>query len=395
VLIHGDAGDDVFYGYKMDVTGDLYGDAGDDYFVLIKSAVNLHGGIGNDIYRVEAGSTASFIELADEGTDAVRVARGLTFVLPDNIENISVSGFSGSTLGAATLTGNDLNNTINTHANAETIFAMGGNDRVAAKGGNDIVWGGDGNDYLDGGAGDDVLNGDKGNDTLQGRAGNDTMAGGEGDDNYYVDSVLDVIVENSDEGTDTVRVTVSGYTMNDNVENGTMVGPNPGALIGNSLNNIINGNSNSNALLGGGGDDDIRGGGGADGLFGEAGDDSLSGGIGADTLTGGIGADELLGGADNDIFNYTSTNDSNAGNGIDTVLDFSDSDQFDLSTIDADTGAAGTQSFVFSGAAAAHSVWVVADGAGYIIYADTDGNTTADMEIHVTGRAPVAADFVF
>ena len=91
----------------------------------------------------------------------------------------------------------------------------------------------------------------------------------------------------------------------------------------------------------------------------------------------------------------TSTTDSNAANGIDNVLDFADSDQFDLSAIDADTGTAGSQSFTFSGVAAAHSVWVVADGAGYIIYADTDGNTTADMEIHVTGRAPVVGDFIF
>ena len=48
-----DAGNDIFYGYNMDVTGNIYGDAGDDYFVLIKSAATLYGGTGNDIYRAE------------------------------------------------------------------------------------------------------------------------------------------------------------------------------------------------------------------------------------------------------------------------------------------------------------------------------------------------------
>lgn len=395
VLLHGDAGDDDFFGYNMSITGEIHGDAGRDYFIQFRSGVTLYGGADNDIYRADASAPATFVELADEGIDAVQVARGDSFVLPDNIENISVQGFSGSTTGAATLEGNGLNNTINAHANVETIFAYGGNDRVAAKSGNDTVWGGDGDDFLDGGPGDDVLHGEAGNDTLQGRTGNDTMAGGDGDDSYYVDSILDVIQENDGEGTDTVRVTTSGYTMNENVEIGIIAGSAAAALIGNGMDNILSGNSNSNAILGGGGHDEIRGGGGADGLFGEAGNDYLNGGAGADTLTGGLGADELAGGADNDIFAYNATNESNSANGIDHVLDFANSDQIDLSSIDADTNTGGTQSFVFSGSAAANSVWVVADGADWIIYADTNGDLTADFEVHVTGRQVVAGDFIF
>ncbi|MGO8389097.1 hypothetical protein ACC853_39020, partial [Rhizobium johnstonii] len=51
----------------------------------------------------------------------------------------------------------------------------------------------------------DKLMGAAGNYTLIGGAGADTMLGGTGDDIYLVDIATDILFENANEGTDTVR----------------------------------------------------------------------------------------------------------------------------------------------------------------------------------------------
>jgi Ca2+-binding RTX toxin-like protein len=316
--LDGGDGNDDFFGYFHAVTGSIHGGIGSDYFVQFVSGVSIYGGAGNDIYRADATNPATFIENVGEGTDAVQVARGASYVLPANIENISVQGFHGSVLTAAALTGNALNNTINGHANIETIFGLGGDDRLFAKGGDDTVWGGDGNDYLDGGPGNDTLNGEAGNDTINGRTGNDTMAGGASDDVYYVDSLSDVITENFGEGTDLVRVSVSGYTLAANVENG-IVSSGVGGLTlnGNALNNSLIGNTGNDWLLGWEGNDTLTGG---------AGNDILAGHSGNDILNGGTGNDQMVGGAGDDAYYVDSVSDTvdedaiDGGAGIDTVI---------------------------------------------------------------------------
>src|SRR5262249_44091035 len=77
---------------------------------------------------------------------------------------------------------------------------------------------------LTGNALNNNLTGNSGNDTLDGGAGADTMAGGAGNDTYYVDSLSDVIIENANEGIDSVNVAISGYTLAANVENATIIG---------------------------------------------------------------------------------------------------------------------------------------------------------------------------
>ena len=306
LTLHGGDGDDDFFGYFHPVTGTIYGDAGNDYFVEFVGGVAIYGSTGNDIYRADATDPAAFIELSGEGTDSVQVARGASYTLPDNIENLTVQGFHGSTTGAATLTGNASNNTINGHANVETIYGLGGSDNLFGKGGDDTVWGGEGNDYLDGGLGNDTLNGENGNDTINGRAGDDTMAGGSGDDTYYVDTLSDVITENAAEGMDTVRVSVSGYALASNVENG-IVSSGVGGLTlnGNALDNILTGNSGNDTLDGWGGLD------------------ILKGGAGNDNFTGRSGS-TLIGGTGNDYYYFSSTSDDiivieNAGEGTDLI----------------------------------------------------------------------------
>ena len=292
VTLYGDGGDDDFFGYDYAVSGTLYGGLGNDYFVGFSAGVILAGGGGNDIYRATVGSVATFLENPGEGTDSVQVARGATFTLPDNIENMSIQGFHGSTTGAATLTGNALSNTINGHANVETIYGLAGDDRLFAKGGDDMVWGGDGTDYLDGGPGNDTLNGEAGNDTINGRTGDDHMTGGTGDDSYYADSLSDIIIENAGEGTDTVRVSINGYTLANNVEIGIIQSGVGGLyLYGNSGANTLIGNIGNDYLQGFAGNDTLKGGAGNDTLIGHDGNDVMDGGIGADSMWGDDGND--------------------------------------------------------------------------------------------------------
>src|SRR5262245_51228323 len=69
------------------------------------------------------------------------------------------------------------------------------------------------------------------------------MVGGTGNDTYAVDSLSDIIMENSGEGTDTAIVLVSNYILAANVENGNVGLANGQALTGNGLANTLTGNS--------------------------------------------------------------------------------------------------------------------------------------------------------
>jgi Ca2+-binding RTX toxin-like protein len=299
-LVHGNDGNDDFYGYYHSVTGSIFGDAGDDYFITFVGGVTINGGTGNDIFRADATNPATYVELAGQGIDSVQVARGASYTLPANVERISVQGFHGTTLDSATLIGNSLDNTINAHVNVETIYGLGGNDRISAKAGADTLDGGEGDDFLDGGADNDIIIGGLGNDTLQGRTGDDSMTGGAGDDTYYVDSLADVVTEGSGQGSDTARVSITGYTLTDNVERGIVFGSAGISLSGNVLDNVLIGNAGGDELSGGDGNDSLSGAAGDDILLGDFGTDTLSGGDGGDLLFGGAGSDVLTGGAGDD-----------------------------------------------------------------------------------------------
>ena len=82
----------------------------------------------------------------------------------------------------------------------------------------------DANDTITGTIEEDVLIGLGGNDTLNGGAGPDSMAGGTGNDIYIVDNPGDIVLENSGEGTDTVKTVLAAYTLGDDVENLTGTG---------------------------------------------------------------------------------------------------------------------------------------------------------------------------
>jgi Ca2+-binding RTX toxin-like protein len=140
---------------------------------------------------------------------------------------------------------------------SETVNGTAGNDILPGLGGHDTILGFAGNDTLDGGIG---------NDTLDGGTGNDVMTGGLGDDSYVVDSMLDSVIENAGEGTDTVTASTH-YRMTTNVENLILSGSADLQGYGNDLANTITGDTGSDLLNGLAGADAMSGGLGGDAYF--------------------------------------------------------------------------------------------------------------------------------
>jgi Ca2+-binding RTX toxin-like protein len=89
------------------------------------------------------------VENPNEGTDLVKSS--VTFTLPDNVENLTLTGTA-----AINGTGNALDNVLTGNGAPNVLKGMAGNDRLV------------------GGAAADTLIGGIGNDTLQGGLGNDT-----------------------------------------------------------------------------------------------------------------------------------------------------------------------------------------------------------------------------
>ncbi|RYG01276.1 MAG: calcium-binding protein, partial [Caulobacteraceae bacterium] len=153
-------------------------------------------------------------------------------------------------------------------------------------------------DVITGGAGHDVLLGLGGDDRLVGGAGAaDEMFGGTGDDTYVVEDGGDTLIENENEGIDTVETALGAFNQRNNVENLIYTGSASFIGSGNALDNVI------------------RGGAGGDTLIGNGGNDTLIGGAGA--------ANTLIGGTGDDTYVVSNAGDSyieNANEGTDLVL---------------------------------------------------------------------------
>ncbi|WP_374943607.1 Calx-beta domain-containing protein [Sphingomonas sp.] len=246
-------------------------------------------------------------------------------------------------------------------AGAETLTGNDGRDQLAGFEGNDRLRGFGGNDVLFGGAGSDVL---------EGGTGNDRMEGGGGNDSYFVDATGDTVVELAGEGTDTVKTTLTSYTLGDNVEI---------LQFQTSVDSTGTGNTLNNTLFGGAGDDTLSG---------LAGDDRLVGGAGNDVLIGGVGRDTLEGGAGADRFVFA-TGDFATLAKADTIKDFdvNSGDVIDLAN-------AGVTDFIgfgaFTGTAGEVRAQVI--GAFTFVYGDVDGDGVADFAIQLTGTQALQAD---
>ncbi|ANL20531.1 serralysin-like metalloprotease domain-containing protein [Rhizobium sp. N113] len=336
------SGNDTVTGNEADNTlwgnagnDSLTGDSGNDTLNGGTGIDKLSGGVGDDIYIVDNASD-SVIENANEGTDTVRTT--LSYTLSTNVENLTYTGtttFIGEGNAAANvITGGTGSDWLDGEAGDDTLIGGAGDDTYevdslgdivveAVDGGTDKIrtdlatysladianvenlsfvangnFTGTGNsldNIITSGLGDDTLSGGAGNDTLDGGWGADTLIGGTGNDIYVAYYAGDTIIENVDEGIDTVQTYLASYTLSANVENLTKIGSGSFAGTGNNLNNTITGGAAIDILSGG------------------AGDDTLNGGAGADTLIGGTGNDTYI------VDNASDVVTENADEGIDTV----------------------------------------------------------------------------
>ena len=290
----------------------LDGAAGDDVLNGGAGTDSLRGGLGNDTFIVDS-TTDTITENLNEGTDTVQSS--VTFTLGANVENLVLTGTT-----AINGTGNTLNN---------VLFGNSANNTLSGGTGNDTLQGGAGNDIyvvdntldtvienLNEGAdliqsavtyslsnkvenitltGATAINatGNALNNALTGNTGVNVLTGGAGDDIYVV-GTGDTVVENANEGTDTVQSTIT-WTLATNVENLTLTGTAVVNGTGNTLNNVITGNGANNILDG------------------AAGDDTLIGGVGADTMKGGLGNDTFVVDATTDVVT------ENLNEGVDVI----------------------------------------------------------------------------
>ena len=194
-LLGGEGRERILGGSGADVLddGDLNGKASE-----------LDGGPGDDVLDVadtaeEEGSTDE-LELAPTA-DVFTCAEGLDRAIVDSADVVPADCeiVSLRMPTRTTTTGTDDPNVLRGFSgdgDEDTIFGLGGSDRLEGLNGDDTIYGQDGNDDLIGDGepdarfradGNDRLSGGAGNDVLAGRGGNDTLTGGAGRDRVSAD----------------------------------------------------------------------------------------------------------------------------------------------------------------------------------------------------------------
>jgi trimeric autotransporter adhesin len=298
----------------------VVGGTGDDILNGGNGDDAINGGDGSDTVVFDgdiAGYTLSeangLVSIEDDGTGDI-----------DTVTNVEFFRFNGITYSLAQIIA------LIAATQGQTINGTNANNTLNGTEGNDTINGFGGNDILNGLGGNDILNGGDGTDTLNGGAGNDQMFGGAGNDTYSVDDAGDIVTENELEGTDTVKASISTYTLTSFVERLTYTGTGSFEGTGNDLDNIITGGAQSDTLDGLAGNDTLNGGAGDDFLFGGVGNDRLDGGDGIDELYGEIGNDTLNGGAGDDYLEGGDGNDTlNGGLGADLLYGGAGVDRLD------------------------------------------------------------------
>jgi RTX calcium-binding nonapeptide repeat (4 copies) len=116
------------------------------------------------------------IHATSEVTDPTEIANDKFIGAPGHI-NI----FSGG-LGFDSITGGNLNDSLEGGAESDKVDGGGGNDTIYGGAEGDKIEGGPGRDFLYGGAGADKLLGGPGSDFLKGGGGTDKLIGGPGRD---------------------------------------------------------------------------------------------------------------------------------------------------------------------------------------------------------------------
>ena len=257
----GTAGPDELYGSVGSDT--LYGKRGDDLLVGNGGDDTLLGGLGND--QVLGGSGADTLD-GSAGNDYLDGGLGADFMLGgpghdtyivDQLGDIALEVISGGAGGddlivsAIDLTAPD--NVENLQAATAAVVDLEGNAL------DNVLVGNNESNRLSGLRGRDTLLGEGGDDVLDGGQGVDSLAGHTGNDEYHVDSKADRVIEQVNQGEDSVFAE-SSYTLASNIENLTLLGDGNFTAGGNSLDNVLIGNSGNNILAGGLGSDRLEGG---------------------------------------------------------------------------------------------------------------------------------------
>lgn len=218
-----------------------------------------------------------------------------------------------------------------------------------------------------GGGGNDIVTGNDANNIINGGSGADSMSGGLGNDMYFVDNVLDKVIEQLNQGTDSVSASIS-YALGANVENLTLTGTAAINGTSNELNNILIGNGAKNILNGG------------------AGNDILIGGGGLDKLTGGTGAD---------IFKFVGLSDSVVGANRDIITDFNmaQGDKIDFSQMVASIKLPNSQVFHWADSGFTGHAGEVCEKAD-VLMCDINGDAKADFEVQLVGVTHIQHDLL-
>lgn len=382
---------------------------------------NPPGTIGNDFFI----STADPFDLINglSGVDTVSYALATSGVSVD----LNLAGFQavGGGLGSdqlvsiENLIGSRFSDTLRGNAGANELRGGLGSDLLRGSRGNDLLDGGDGVDTADYSAlGGPVRLGAFGA-LFKGALGTDRLVGiekiigssGAGDTIDHSGAVAPALGTSTDlrSGAVTVRGLVAPLPLSFSVSQFENV-------IGSGFADSIGGNAGTNTLNGGAGIDTLTYAGATAGvrvslattlaqntlgdgvdtisnfenLTGSRFNDTLIGNTGSNVLSGGLGADVLTGGLGADVFRYQSVQDSGLAVGSnDRITDFSSLqlDRIDLSAIDANVFAAGTQAFSWRAAPLP-----ILNPSGVLAVGEL-GYSTAGGNSFVYGRTSASADF--
>lgn len=389
--IVGNDGDDYLAGgfTSYDPTGlsapgddSLVGGNGNDTLNGGDGKDTMVGGAGDDFYIVEQADDV-IIEAVNGGRDRVQITTSMymagsdnlsSYTLPANVENLDLYHyvFAGSGMDLLfTARGNALANKISVAGDG---MAGGGAEYLYGLGGNDRLYSGSGNDTLDGGS------------------GNDTMIGGSGSDTYIVDSLGDLVSENTlaaGYDADTVVVQIAAaqtWSLGGNVVNAMP------KKVFTGIENLTLGDAASMWAQNAIGDEADNA------LIGNAGANKLYGVEGNDTLVGGAGADTLAGGAGHDRFVFNTAADSGLDAARDVIKDFAPGDLIDLHAIDANSATPlANEGFVFIGKAAFSSTDATGQlrYAAGVLYGSTDADAQAEFEIAFANKPSLTvSDFL-